>query len=165
MYNRGRSSQFDPSQYTNTGLSEDEIIEIKEAFDLFDANKNGSIDKEELTSALQTLGISAKNSTIKNMMKEMDKDKNNSIDFGEFIAMMNKKESNDNSKEELERVFQVLLREDQNKINVNDLKMLINELDLDIKDQEIQEMIKRLDYDGDNHVSFDEFYQFMNKQN
>jgi centrin-1 len=35
---------FNPKQYERPGLIEDEIIEIKEAFDLFDTEGNGYVD-------------------------------------------------------------------------------------------------------------------------
>lgn len=44
---------FNPQNYTaKYGLSEGEIMEIKEAFNLFDADKSGSIDPRELKVAM-----------------------------------------------------------------------------------------------------------------
>ena len=40
---------------------EDEIEEIKEAFDLFDTDGSGTIDPKELRAAMQSLGFEAKN--------------------------------------------------------------------------------------------------------
>ena len=68
---------FDPKDYTTkTGLSEHEIIEIKDAFDLFDADKSGSIDPRELKMALEALGLEAKSETIYQMLDGVDHDKN-----------------------------------------------------------------------------------------
>ena len=44
-----------------TVLTEDEVEEIKEAFDLFDTDGSGSIDPKELRAAMQSLGFEAKN--------------------------------------------------------------------------------------------------------
>jgi len=46
------------------GLTEDEVMEIKEAFDLFDMDGEGTIDPKELKVAMQSLGFEAKNTTI-----------------------------------------------------------------------------------------------------
>ena len=35
---------FAPSQFVRPGLNEDEVVEIKEAFDLFDTDGGGYID-------------------------------------------------------------------------------------------------------------------------
>jgi Ca2+-binding EF-hand superfamily protein len=54
-------SNFNAKRYERPGLTEDEIEEIKEAFDLFDSDGSGTIDPKELKSAMQSLGFEAKN--------------------------------------------------------------------------------------------------------
>ncbi len=39
-----KSNAFNAKAYERPGLSEDEVMEIKEAFDLFDTDNGGSID-------------------------------------------------------------------------------------------------------------------------
>ena len=48
-------SAFDTKNYEKNGLTEDEVLEIKEAFDLFDTDKSGEIDVNELKQALLNL--------------------------------------------------------------------------------------------------------------
>ena len=57
-------AKFNAKKYERPGLTEDEIEEIKEAFDLFDTDGSGSIDPKELKAAMQSLGFEAKNQTI-----------------------------------------------------------------------------------------------------
>lgn len=59
-----RANKFQANKYLRPGLTEDEIEEIKEAFDLFDTDGSGSIDPKELRAAMQSLGFEAKNQTI-----------------------------------------------------------------------------------------------------
>ena len=61
MSSKGKISQFNASKYARPGLTEDEVEEIKEAFDLFDTDGSGSIDPKELKAAMQSLGFEAKN--------------------------------------------------------------------------------------------------------
>ena len=61
---RQPKSKFNANKYIRPGLTEDEIEEIKEAFDLFDTDGSGSIDPKELRAAMQSLGFEAKNQTI-----------------------------------------------------------------------------------------------------
>ena len=42
--NTGKSKQFNAKAYERPGLTEEEVLEIKEAFDLFDTDGGGSID-------------------------------------------------------------------------------------------------------------------------
>ena len=99
-----KKEEFDPKAFEKNGLTEDEVMEIKEAFDLFDSDKSGQIDVEELKNALKNLGIDAKNQTLANMMADLDKDKSGQIDFNEFIDMMTAKMSDRDTREDLEKV-------------------------------------------------------------
>ena len=47
---------FLAKDYVRPGLNEDEINEIKEAFDLFDADGGGSIDPKKLKNAMSPWG-------------------------------------------------------------------------------------------------------------
>jgi|Transcript_246 Ca2+-binding EF-hand superfamily protein len=62
------------------GLTEDEIEEIREAFNLFDTDGSGAIDPRELRAAMQSLGFESKNPTIYSMIADLDR-LGSSIDF------------------------------------------------------------------------------------
>lgn len=51
----------------------------------------GTIDPKELKAAMQSLGFEAKNQTIYQMIADIDKDGNGTIDFDEFLDMMTAK--------------------------------------------------------------------------
>lgn len=83
-------------------LTEKQKKDIKEAFDLFDADGSGVIDIKELKVALRALGFEPKKDEIKRLISEIsteqkDKENTNSIDYTEFLqimtAKMNEKES------------------------------------------------------------------------
>jgi len=61
MQAKGSRQNWKASGYIRPGLTEDEVEEIKEAFDLFDTDGSGSIDPKELRAAMQSLGFEAKN--------------------------------------------------------------------------------------------------------
>lgn len=161
-----KKEEFDPKKYEKNGLTEDEVMEIKEAFDLFDTDKSGEIDVEELKNALKNLGIDAKNQTLANMMADLDKDKSGQIDFNEFIDMMTAKMSDRDTREDLEKVFRLFLGDDDkaDKITIKHLKRVARELNENMSDEELQEMIVRADLNKDQGVDFEEFYTIMTKK-
>ena len=55
-----------------SGLSNDEVDEIRQAFDLFDTNGTGKIDPKELKAAMQSLGFDSKNPTIYTLIADLD---------------------------------------------------------------------------------------------
>ena len=51
-----------------------------------DSNKNGSLDRSEVSSALRSMGIPGGRGVGSAFMKAVDKNKDDKIDFEEFIA-------------------------------------------------------------------------------
>lgn len=158
--------EFRAKDYEKNGLTEDEVLEIKEAFDLFDSDKSGEIDTDELKQALKNLGIDAKNQTLANMMADLDKDHSGKIDFNEFIDMMTAKMSDRDTREDLEKVFRLFLGDEEkaDKITLKHLKRVARELNENMSEEELQEMITRADLNKDQGVDFEEFYQIMTKK-
>ena len=163
--NAPRGGNFDTKNYEKNGLTEDEVLEIKEAFDLFDTDHSGEIDVAELKQALMNLGIDTKNQTLQNMLADIDKNGNANIDFDEFIDMMTAKMSDKDTREDLEKVFELFLGDDDtDKIDIKHLKRVCKELNENMSDEELNEMIVRADTDRDGKVSFEEFYAIMTKK-
>ncbi len=164
MSRMGRGARANTKQYERPGLSSDEIEEIREAFNLFDADGSGTIDPKELTSAMESLGFEAKNQTIYQMIKDIDKDGSGAIDFDEFLDMMTAKMSDKDTKEDINKVFKLFDDDTTGKISMKNLKRVARELGETMNDAELQEMIDRADQDGDGEISPDEFYAIMTKK-
>lgn len=69
-----RSTTFNPENYVRPGLSTEEILEIKEAFDFFDVDGNGEVSVREFVDALRSYGFDTKNPEIYQMIADMDED-------------------------------------------------------------------------------------------
>lgn len=155
---------FDISQYQRNGLSREELIEIKEAFDLFDTDKGGSIDPKELKDAMNTLGLEARNQTIYQMINDLDADNSGAIEFREFLDLMTARMSDRDSKEDIRKVFKLFDEENSGYVTLKSLRRVAKELGESMEDGELQEMIERADSHGDGHVTFDDFYNIMTKR-
>ncbi|MBA0689310.1 hypothetical protein Goari_007044 [Gossypium aridum] len=75
------------------GLFEEEepsLMEVKEAFDVLDENKDGFIDGKELRNALISLGLmeEASEDDCKTMIKGFDDNCDGRIDFNEFVKVL-----------------------------------------------------------------------------
>lgn len=64
--------------------------ELKDAFALFDLDKDGKITEKELASVMKKLGSFTSDADVREMIREVDLDKNGTIDFAEFVVMMTK---------------------------------------------------------------------------
>ncbi|EGR34846.1 hypothetical protein IMG5_000740 [Ichthyophthirius multifiliis] len=155
---------FNPKQYEKPGLTEDEIMEIKEAFDLFDTDQGGAIDPKELKAAMTSLGFEAKNQTIYQMISDLDQDGNGQIEFKEFLDLMTARISDKDSREDIEKVFRLFDDDKQGQISVKNLRRVAKELGETMEEAELQEMIDRADQNKDGLVDFEEFYNIMTKK-
>ena len=155
---------FNAKRYERPGLTEDEIEEIKEAFDLFDTDGSGTIDPKELKSAMESLGFEAKNQTIYQMISDLDKDGSGAIDFDEFLDMMTARLSDKDSREDINKVFRLFDDEKQGAITIKNLRRVAKELGETMTDEELLEMIERADSDGDGRVTAEDFYNIMTKK-
>ncbi|CAH1245067.1 CALM1 [Branchiostoma lanceolatum] len=88
-------------------MTEEQISEFREAFELFDKDGNGSIDAEELGTVMKELGQNPTKSELKDMINEVDTDGDGTIDFTEFLTMMTKKLKENCKEDELRDSFKV----------------------------------------------------------
>ena len=161
---RAPKTKFNANKYIRPGLTEDEIEEIKEAFDLFDTDGSGSIDPKELRAAMQSLGFEAKNQTIYQMITDLDKNKSGNIDFEEFLDMMTARMSDKDTREDINKVFRLFDDDTSGSITIRNLRRVARELGETMTDEELQEMVERADSNGDGAVSMDDFYNIMTKK-
>ncbi|XP_010415182.1 PREDICTED: probable calcium-binding protein CML23 [Camelina sativa] len=65
-----------------------EIRDLKEAFDLYDLDRNGRISANELHSVMKNLGEKCSIQDCKRMISKVDSDGDGCVDFDEFKKMM-----------------------------------------------------------------------------
>jgi len=148
-------------RYERPGLSQEEIEELQEAFNLFDTDGSGTIDSGELKSAMESLGFKQKNKLVYQMI---DKMKQREINFEQFLDMMTARISDTDNREDIMKVFRLFDDDDSGYITINDLTRVAKELGETMNPAELKEMIERGDHDGDGMISFDEFYAIMTKK-
>ncbi|KAL7057255.1 hypothetical protein AAHC03_019038 [Spirometra sp. Aus1] len=62
---------------------------MREAFNVFDQDRNGFITVEEMRKVMKTLGQELTEDEIKLMIREADKDGDGQVNFEEFKSVMN----------------------------------------------------------------------------
>ncbi|XP_037377758.1 centrin-1 [Talpa occidentalis] len=144
-------------------LTEDQKQEVREAFDLFDADGSGTIDVKELKVALRALGFEPTKEEMKKMISDIDKEGTGKISFNDFLAVMTQKMAEKDTKEEILKAFRLFDDDETGKISFKNLKRVASELGENLTDEELQEMIDEADRDGDGEVNEEEFLRVMKK--
>merc|ERR1712217_48390 len=131
-----------------------------------DTDGTGTIDAKELKVALRALGFERKKEELKKLVSDIDKSSGSSgqgqLDFNEFLEIMTAKMSEKDSKEQIQKAFQ-LFKGPSGKISFEDLKAVAKELGEVMSDEELMEMIREADKDEDGEVSGEEFMRIIRK--
>ena len=98
------------------------------------------------------------------MITDLDKNKNNNIDFEEFLDMMTARMSDRDTREDINKVFRLFDDDGTGSISIRNLRRVARELGETMTDEELQEMIDRADSNGDSQVTPDDFYNIMTKK-
>ena len=149
------------------GLSQDEVDEIRQAFDLFDTNQTGKIDPKELKAAMQSLGFDTKNPTIFQMIAELDTteaQKKGGIDFDHFVEAINDKLGDKETRQGIERIFNLFIDDPSNDtITLTSLRRIAKELGEQMSSDELKDMLERASNNGTD-LTLEEFYDIMTKK-
>ena len=95
------------------------------------------------------------------MIREIDTDKNDSIDFNEFLQLMRKRMRDTDTEEQLVEAFKVFDRDGNGLISQQELKMVMKQIGENLTESEIAEIIKAGDKDNDGFLNYDEFIRMM----
>jgi centrin-1 len=96
---------FDPNSYVNAVLPREEVIEIKQAFDIFDTDGSGAINPIELKDAFVDLGFTGMNKFVYQILAELDDNASGGIDFDEFLTLATAKVSEKDSRADINKIF------------------------------------------------------------
>ena len=147
--------------------------DLRQAFDLFDADGSGTIDGSELKIALRALGFEPTKEELKKLVADCDKD--GLLDFNDFLKIMSGKMTAPDTKEDMLKAFELFDDDDSGKIGKQNVMKVAEELgltqtekrakeqglDLPITEWEVDEMIDGADRDRDGLVNRQEFLRIL----
>ncbi|XP_022143145.1 calmodulin-like [Momordica charantia] len=142
-------------------LSETQVAEFEEAFSMLDQDCDGCITIEELGMAMRSLDVNPTEKELKIMVNEVDVDGNGTIEFGEFLNLMVTKMKECELEGELRETFKVFDKDQDGYISPFELKAVMMNLIERLTDDEVEQMIKDADLDGDGLVNYEEFVRMM----
>ena len=148
----------------NTGLSEEEIQEIKDIFELFVEEGNDSIQVEYLVESMKKFGFDTKAPAIFKMIQSIEKEEGE-ISLEMFIDMMTGRISKVNQKEDLERTFKLFDIEHDGIMSLDNLQRVAKELGEDVTEEELKEIIARgsVNNPDNNGILEEDFLEVMMK--
>ncbi|PBC26064.1 Calmodulin [Apis cerana cerana] len=159
---KGQRQQYDLIVTINLseyGLTEDQVAEFKEAFMLFDKDEDGTITMAELGVVMRSLGQRPSETELRDMVNEVDQDGNGTIEFNEFLQMMSKKMKGADGEDELREAFRVFDKNKDGLISSKELRHVMTNLGEKLSEEEVDDMIKEADLDGDGMVNYEDLFE------
>ena len=156
-----KSMKVGAKRRQRTDLSDEQKQEIKEAFELFDTDKTGTIDYHELKVCMRALGFDVKKQEVLNLMREFDREGAGQIEYPDFLEIMTTKISERDPIEEISKAFKLFDEDNSGRISLRNLRRIAREMQENLSDDELQAMIDEFDKDGDGEISEAEFLAIM----
>ncbi|CAF0787123.1 unnamed protein product [Adineta steineri] len=141
-------------------ISIEQDNKLKEAFALFDRLGGGLISIKDLAYVMHSIGYQTTSSELECMIREVDRDGNGLIDFNEFKIMMNHKGENHLeifNDELLNEAFRIFDKNGDGLISEMEIRSVMNNLGEKLTDDELNDMIREADLDGNRQVDYAEF--------
>ena len=144
-------------------LTEQEICELHEAFNIFDVESDGSIDSKQLIILMNSLKQYPSKKELDKILEEFNIDKNDLIYFNQFLKIMAKrlKDIKEDEDRHLKNLFSSLDRNNNGLISIHEIRYIVTHSSENISEKDIETIMKEADTDGDGLISFEEFMTIM----
>ncbi|KAL0266997.1 UNVERIFIED_CONTAM: hypothetical protein PYX00_009385 [Menopon gallinae] len=151
-------------------ITKRQMKELRDAFMVFDKDGDGRITKDELGRVMRSLGQFATEEELQQMLKEIDFDGDGHFSFEEFVQLLLGGDHLggtllDNTpadeEKELRDAFRVFDKHNRGFISATDLRAVLQCLGEQLSEEEIEEMIREVDVDGDGRIDFGEFVRAL----
>ncbi|XP_038066078.1 neo-calmodulin-like [Patiria miniata] len=133
----------------------------KKEFSKYDKNRDGRMNTNELRALLRALNRNPTETSLKKMMADIDENKNGSIEYDEFVKLMNRLDGE--ISRELAPTFEKHDKDNSGFISADELDAVFQEMGIELTPEGLQAEIKSVDLDGDGNLSFQEFKKLIGR--
>ncbi|MFS7911968.1 putative EF-hand domain-containing protein [Helianthus anomalus] len=147
-------------------MAVDQRNQLRDIFNRFDMDADGSLTHLELAALLRSLGLEPSGDQIYMLFNKMDSNGNGAVEFEELVNAMSPNmmtEQNIINQKLLLKVFHLFDQDGNGFITPSELALAMAKMGQPLTDRELTEMIEEADTDGDGVISFSEFARVMAK--
>jgi Ca2+-binding EF-hand superfamily protein len=144
-------------------LTEEQKLELQEAFNMFDTDGSGKIQANELRVALRALGFEPTKDELRKMITDVDKKGDGLLDFPQFMEAIVKKISEPDTDDEIHKSFHLFDQNHDGFIDIDDLKYVADLIGETMSQEELQEMIKEAAQRPDGRVTEEDFKRVVRR--
>lgn len=150
-----------------------ELVLLHAAFDRYDADKSGMLDREETMAALNDIGLlpktKAERDDVEALCQRMDKDGDQQFNFREFLVLMSQAKNmiKEKRQAELQTLFETYDADGSGELGAAEIVRIIEDFGIQPKTREeqdqIKEVLQEVDEDGSGSLEFNEFQTLIQR--
>ena len=145
--------------------SHDKISELQNIFALMDRSGCGKISTEEMKQLLNLQKCYPNEAELREIVAEIDFDRDGEISFEDFIAYFLKRETAGPSAveqdKELKDAFDFLDRNGDGYVTATDLRNVMRLIGEDVAEEQAEQMLAEVDEEGNGMISYKCFKKIM----
>ena len=145
----------------NSGGDGKKSKEYINAFERFDKDYDGFISIDDLAEIMKNVGKPINEGELQDVKGEINPNDNSIFDLKEYMSIMEKRNREKDSDEDLLTIFQTIDKDENDLIGPTELLNFMDALGHKVSQEETEEMIKEFDEDGDGYCTFKEFIKMM----
>lgn len=139
-------------------FTDEQLIEFRGLFNMFDKDNQSFLTSQDLLTVMRSVGQTPTESDMIDLMREIDLDSSGTIDFYEFVHIISRKMSPNETNQEIRHAFDLFDENHDGLLTFDDLKQIVGKyFQLSINDFELRQMIELADRTNQGHVTFDDF--------
>ena len=138
--------------------------ELKEAFTMFDRDKDGLINYNELGNVLKSQGFTPTNQELLEMIADVDENEDDKINFEEFLILMHSRLKKADIENELNEAFSVYDKNGSGNISVREFKKIMGSLGDKICEEEVNEIIQKVDPKNRGYINYKDLTKIIVEQ-
>jgi centrin-3 len=150
---------------TDDILTDDELSDTKEAFDLFDTSRRGSVDMHAFDVALKAMGFELTSEEATNYVLRVTEtngtDYDGRVNFPTFLEIIKQLTAKRDPVQHLLKSFNLFDSDGTGKISTRNIETVAKKLGETLSQSEIEAMVDEFDRDQDGYIDRKEFLYIM----
>ncbi len=141
-------------------IPQEKLAEYKEAFDMFDRNKKGTLSIGDITKIMKNFGYPMTKEEARSMISNVDSSGDGEVDFDEFVMLMEKQIHN-LGEDPVLLAFRDFDKNDDGKITNHEFKYILTHVGENIfTEEEVNNLFKECGLKEDDEIEYEDFILF-----
>ena len=141
-------------------VPENTLKEYREAFDMFDRNKKGTLSIGDITKIMKNFGYPMTKEEARSMLSNVDASGDGEVDFEEFVMLMEKQVHNLGD-DPVVNAFRDFDKNDDGKITNHEFRYILTHVGEKLfTDEEVDALFKECDLKENDNLDYEEFIVF-----